>query len=348
MPKGKEQPRPAAEKKEKEGAKKRKASGISIDLPKGYVITPNGATSPKYIIDRKLTRGGFGDVYSAHNKTTREEVIVKIEPFARRHPQLPFEKQVYDYIDVINKRRKTPLSGFGSMIMYTEHEKVRILVLKKLGPTLLDVMNAMPNGRLTVAQVISAALQGVRILKAMHAQLWLLHRDIKPENLLLGTTPATENVVHAIDFGFSKIYRFRDTREHIPYNENKPFLGTNRYASISTHLGIEHSRRDDLEQLCYTLRFLCKGSLPWSQFKQDQVDKIMTSKTVTNVDTLFHNCPSCLKAMFLHARSLCFEDTPDYAYLESMILKYARKCGLNLRTCFSEVVAEIQKQSNKK
>ncbi len=42
-----------------------------------------------------------------------------------------------------------------------------------------------------------------------------------------------------IDFGLSKRYKDKKTNEHIAYRENKGLVGTARYVSLNTHLGIE-------------------------------------------------------------------------------------------------------------
>ena len=87
-------------------------------------------------------------------------------------------------------------------------------------------------------------------------------RDIKPDNFLMGILKQC-NKVFLIDYGLAKKYRDSRTRLHIPYREDKNLTGTARYASINAHLGIEQSRRDDMESLGYVLMYFNRSSLPW-------------------------------------------------------------------------------------
>lgn len=54
---------------------------------------------------------------------------------------------------------------------------------------------------------------------------------------------------------------------HSSYKEGKKFVGNVKYCSLNSHLGVEQSRRDDLESVAYLLIYLAKGSLPWQQLK---------------------------------------------------------------------------------
>ncbi len=65
----------------------------------------------------------------------------------------------------------------------------------------------------------------------------IIHRDIKPDNFTIGRDK-NKHRIFIIDFGLAKKY-MSSSGTHIRYREGKSLTGTARYASISTHLGIE-------------------------------------------------------------------------------------------------------------
>jgi len=99
--------------------------------------------------------------------------------------------------------------------------------------------------------------QMISRLEYMHNNNFI-HRDMKPDNFLMGLK-TKQSTVYMIDFGLSKRYRDPKTGQHIPYRDGKSLTGTARYASVNTHIGIEQSRRDDLESVGYILLYLLKG-----------------------------------------------------------------------------------------
>lgn len=148
-----------------------------------------------------------------------------------------------------------------------------------------------------------------------------IHRDIKPDNFLMGLGKRA-NQVNIIDFGLAKKYRDPKTHIHIPYRENKNLTGTARYASINTHLGIEQSRRDDIESLGYVLLYFLRGSLPWQGLKaatkKQKYEKISEKKMATPIEVLCKGFPIDFTTYFNYCRSLRFDDKPDYSYLRKL------------------------------
>merc|ERR1712226_203078 len=122
--------------------------------------------------------------------------------------------------------------------------------------------------------------------------------------------------------GLAKKYRDPKTQQHIPYRENKSLTGTARYAFINAHLGVEQSRRDDLEAIGYVLMYFNRGQLPWqgmqANTKEEKYHKIMESKRATSIEVLCKGYPAVFASYLNYCRALRFEDRPDYAYLRRL------------------------------
>ena len=190
------------------------------------------------------------------------------------------------------------------------------MVIELLGANLEELKNFC-GGKLSVPTVLSLVEQLISRIEFFHAKN-LIHRDIKPENFVMGHGE-TANSVYLIDYGLAKRYRDATTKMHIPYKNNKKLTGTARYASLNNHMGIEQSRRDDLECLAFSLVYLLKGNLPWQgiriEDKSEKYKKILERKKSISTDMLCKGLPSEFANVFYYCRSLKFEDKPDYAQL---------------------------------
>ena len=278
-----------------------------------------------YILDarKKLGEGSFGYVFYGYSKKYNLEVAIKLEPKHKRKHCLHHECEIYM---VLQKHIGIPVLHYcGSQGNYN------VLIIDLLGHSLEDYFNKCKR-KFTLLTTLMAMEQMLSLIEYIHNRKYI-HRDIKPDNFLFGRGDK-KNQLHLIDFGLSNRYRNLRTELHIPYKDGKSFVGNSRFASINTHLGIEQSRRDDIEGLGYILVYFMKGKLPWQGLKannhKEKYEKVKQKKMEISLDTLCQGLPDEFKTFIQYARDLKFEDCPDYSYLKKLIIQICEKNQLTL------------------
>jgi serine/threonine protein kinase len=251
-------------------------------------------------------------VYEAVNIYDQRRIAVKVEDLGQK--LLPYEAKIYEMLNARSPQSMAPRGQrfFAKKEWFAVINGCNCLAFELLGQSVETIM--MEEGkRIMFKDVLMLGMQMLEALSFMHSR-HMIHRDIKPDNIVSGLGDK-RNIFFLIDFGLSKQFRDPKTLVHNPYKENKSLTGTPRYASINNHMGVEQSRRDDLESLAYTLIYLCKGQLPWQGIKMPKNikdtrkyknRKILESKMSTPVQELCFGIPRCMQDFLFYVRSLRF------------------------------------------
>ncbi|GAB4835135.1 Casein kinase 1-like protein hd16 [Ancistrocladus abbreviatus] len=278
--------------------------------------------SPVYKVERKLGKGGFGQVFvgrrvsGGSERTSGAGAMEVALKFEHRNSKgcnygPPYEWQVYNTLGGSHGVPRVHYKG--------KQGEYYVMVMDMLGPSLWDVWNS--SGQSMSAEMVACiAVESLSILEKVHARGYV-HGDVKPENFLLGqpSTPQ-EKKLFLVDLGLATKWRDSANGQHVEYDQRPDmFRGTVRYASVHAHLGRTASRRDDLESLAYTLIFLLKGRLPWQGYQGDNKSfQVCKKKMATSPEVLCCFCPPPLKQLVDIVVNMKFDEEPNYSKLISL------------------------------
>jgi len=295
-----------------------------------------------YILQDRLGGGSFGQLDSALHRGTNNIVAVKLEQRApNKLSSLPREAKIMSELK--------DQTGFLSPQGCGKEESFNYLVMGLLGFNLEKLLKICGH-QFSLKTVLMLADQILTRIEALHEKGYV-HRDIKPENFCIGLDEQ-DHSLFLIDFGLTRSYKEADGK-HILYKEKKGLVGTARYASINAHLGVEQSRRDDLEAIGYTLVYFLKGELPWQNIKtEDKQEKyrlIADMKMRTSTETLCQDIPEEFGIFLNYVKGLGFADVPNYKYLKKLFrtLFIQKNYTIDYVFDWTELIVQSRKRDRK-
>ncbi|KAG0455768.1 hypothetical protein HPP92_023556 [Vanilla planifolia] len=260
--------------------------------------------------------------------------------------------------------------GSGSLARST---LLRMLTRSRSSPSRSRIARQSILNCFTEAKLYNILQEEITRIEYVHSK-GFLHRDIKPDNFLMGLGRKA-NQVYIIDFGLAKRYRDATTNRHIPYSdvllschgrlmpnkmlnsyvfleqENKNLTGTARYASCNTHLGIEQSRRDDLESLGYVLLYFLRGSfffLFLLEAPLGRAKKLPPRSRSMIRYVLCKSHPVEFASYFHYCHSLTFDQRPDYGFLKRLFRDLFSREGYEFDYIFDWTILKYQQAQRAK
>jgi serine/threonine protein kinase len=308
-----------------------KESDLRTDpnLSKNYKIIDNSYICHKRFV---IGSGSFGKVLYGTNIDKSKEYAIKFEKSTVKHSVIKEEMKILQDL--------SGGEGIPNIYYYGHIDDYKVLVMDLLGPS-LDKFFKISDKKLTLETTVNFGIEMINRIEYVHSKNYL-HRDIKPNNFLLGKYDKNfdkiDNTVYIVDFGLSKPYVDPLTNKHYEYRDNSRFVGTPRYASLNTHLGIRQSRRDDLEAIAYVLVYFLLGELPWqgikAKTKSEKKEKIKNKKKRMSTSKLCEGLPIEFVYIVDYTKNLKFDEKPNYEYIRRLLsrVKYEFNINLNIHS----------------
>jgi eukaryotic-like serine/threonine-protein kinase len=210
----------------------------------------------RYMLERRLGRGGMGTVYEAIDKSLERRVAVKVI----REDLVGSQEAAERF-----RGEARASASFAHPNVVTVHDfgvaggTRAFLVMEILeGVTLRERLRL--EGHLSPGQVVSIARGVCAALSAAHRR-HLVHRDLKPENIFLVSTDSIE-LVKVLDFGLAK-FLSNSTQQQTVDTAVGGVLGTLRYMSPEQRRAEQPHHAWDLWALAVVSYEMLTGAYPF-------------------------------------------------------------------------------------
>jgi hypothetical protein len=207
----------------------------------------------QYEIDRRIGRGGMGEVYLAHHAMLRRPTAIKLlrsESTQDLRAQRRFQAEVQLTCQLTHPNT-IEIFDYGRT-----PEGIFYYAMELLDGFTLDALVSL-GGPVDPARVVHTLVQACGSLQEAHSQ-GLLHRDIKPSNIMLTLRGGVHDTVKILDFGLVKELTSDSVAEH---EERDVIVGTPMYMAPELILSADGgSSQSDLYALGAVGYFMLTGT----------------------------------------------------------------------------------------
>jgi serine/threonine-protein kinase len=201
----------------------------------------------RFVIQRKLSRGAYGDVYLARDEKHQTSVAVKF-----------LREEAADPVTVERFRREGTKYGISlehpnlaRVVGYGNKGRRTFIAMEFIdGRTLAQIIDS--EGPLALDEALRVTREVAEGLQAAH-RAGAVHRDLKPSNVMIR---ASDGAVKIIDFGIAK-----DMLSTGLLTRPKTYLGTPGYSAPEQTYGPDIDHRADIFSLGVILYELITGKL---------------------------------------------------------------------------------------
>ncbi|PON29386.1 casein kinase I isoform delta [Trichoderma gamsii] len=297
-------------------------------MPEYYQDYTGAIIRARWMLEGEIGAGGFGQVYLATDLKTNTIVAVKTSPLktnpnnsASAEGSLQHESAFYKYLG--EQTGIATLHDIGTNDLYS----IEFMVCDLLGASLWCLLGRCGH-RFSLKTTLMLADQLISRVEMLHSKN-IVHRDLKMENIVMGFGKEDGKTAYILDFGLSGYFRPQSDYKTAP---GYYIAGTMETACIAWHLNRPQSPKDDLESLAYVLIYLFRGYLPWTTDGGSLIESYSSERTLKlklslPIEIICKDMPSEFARHLKYARSLKYEDTPNYGKLQDMYRRLMKRMG---------------------
>ncbi|UKZ60225.1 uncharacterized protein TrAtP1_001510 [Trichoderma atroviride] len=267
----------------------------------------------RWVLEGEIGAGGFGQVYIGISSSSSSG--------GSNEGSLQHESAFYKYLG--EQTGIATLHDIGTNDLWG----IDFMVCDLLGASLWCLLGRCGH-RFSLKTTLMLADQLISRVEMLHSKN-VVHRDLKMENIVMGFGKEDGKTAYILDFGLSGYFRPQSDYLTAP---GYYIAGTMETACIAWHMHRPQSPKDDLESLAYVLIYLFRGYLPWtfdrvSLFDSHLSERTLKMKLSLPIDIICKDMPSEFARHLKYARSLKYEDTPNYGKLRDMYRRLMQRMG---------------------